>query len=77
MSWASGVWFGERLITVADASPFLLFWAYQSIKIYRRMEAQYNEEVQQHKALMEEKLRIMSRRWQAGGIEDVIFLWRC
>jgi hypothetical protein len=67
MSWASGVWFGERLVHVSDASPFLLFWAYQAMTIYRRLEGYYGEEVQQHKSLMQEKLIIMSKRWKAGG----------
>jgi hypothetical protein len=68
MTWASGVWFGDRLVSIADASPFLLFWAYQAITIYRRLEGHYGEKVQQHMLLMKEKLRVMSLRWKAGGM---------
>jgi len=53
---------------VSDASPFLLFWAYQAMTIYRRLEGYYGEEVQRHKSLMQEKLIIMSKRWMAGGM---------
>ncbi|KAF2673857.1 hypothetical protein BT63DRAFT_168588 [Microthyrium microscopicum] len=66
MTWASGVWFNDRLVSIADASPFLLFWAYQAITIYRRLEGQYGYEAQQHMLLMNEKLRVMSLRWKAG-----------
>jgi hypothetical protein len=68
MTWASGVWFNDRLVNVSDASPFLIFWAYQAITIYRRLKGQYGAEVQQHMLLMREKLRIMSQRWKAGGM---------
>jgi hypothetical protein len=67
MTWASGVWFGDRLVNVADASPFLIFWAYQAITVYRRLEVHYGEEPREHMLLMREKLGIMSRRWKAGG----------
>ncbi|KAF2495903.1 hypothetical protein BU16DRAFT_360464 [Lophium mytilinum] len=66
MTWASGVWFGDRLVNISDASPFLLFWAYQAITIYRRLEERYGNETQQHMLLMKEKLRLMSLRWKAG-----------
>ncbi|KAF2817754.1 uncharacterized protein BDZ99DRAFT_23774 [Mytilinidion resinicola] len=66
MTWASGIWFSERLVNISDASPFLLFWAYQAITIYRRLEARYGNETQQHMLLMKEKLRLMSLRWKAG-----------
>jgi hypothetical protein len=68
MAWASGVWFGERLVNLSDASPLLIFWAYQAITIYHRLEGQYGNEVQQHLLLMKEKLKIMSQRWKAGGM---------
>jgi len=67
MAWATSVWFNDHLISVADASPLLLFWAYQSITIYRRLERTYGNEVQQCTLLMMEKLKLMSLRWQAGG----------
>jgi hypothetical protein len=67
MSWASGIMFQDRMISVADASPLLLLWAYQAITIYRRLEQRYGDEVQGPLALMKEKLRIMSRRWKVGG----------
>jgi hypothetical protein len=69
MSWASGIWFGERHIDISDASPFLLIWSYQAITIYRRLETLYGDEVQQHMSLMEEKLRLQAGRWQAGGMK--------
>ncbi|KAF1982763.1 hypothetical protein K402DRAFT_437571 [Aulographum hederae CBS 113979] len=68
MTWASGIWFHERLVSVADASPLLLFWAFQAITLYCRLEGQYGYEVEQHMLLMREKLRIMSLRWKAGGM---------
>jgi len=85
MTWASGVWFGGRLVNISDASPFLLFWAYQAITIYRRLEGQYGHEVKQHMLLMREKLRIMSQRWKAGDAyvqilnarEITMMWWTC
>jgi hypothetical protein len=68
MTWASGVWFSNRLITVADASPFLMFWAYQAITTYRRLEEVYGKAVNHHMLLMKEKLRLMSQRWKSGGM---------
>lgn len=68
MSWASGIMFQSRIISVADASPLLLMWAYQAITIYRRLEQRYGDVVHEPLAVMEEKLRIMSRRWKAGGM---------
>jgi hypothetical protein len=76
MTWQTGVWYGNHLISVFDASPFLLFWPYQAITIYRRLEQHYGEEGQQHKALMEEKLRIMARRWKGGGQYLVVHCWK-
>lgn len=70
MSWASGIMFQSRIISVADASPLLLMWAYQAITIYRRLEQRYGDVVHKPLALMEEKLRIMSRRWKVGGMEN-------
>jgi len=68
MVWASGVWFSERLVHASDASPFLLFWAYQAITIYHRLRIQYGEEVEQHLFFMKEKLKMMAARWKAGGM---------
>jgi hypothetical protein len=69
MTLASRVWYGERLVDASDASPFLLFWAYQAVTIYHRLERYYGDEVQQYKLFMKEKLRLMSRRWKAGGMD--------
>jgi hypothetical protein len=74
MTWASGVWFGDRLVNVSNASPLLLFWAYKAITIYRRAKEQFGVEAQQHMSLMEDKLRIMSQRWKAGGIFSLLLL---
>jgi hypothetical protein len=69
MSWASGIMFQSRIISIADASPLLLMWAYQAITVYRRLEQRYGDVVQEPLALMQEKLRIMSRRWKVGGMK--------
>jgi hypothetical protein len=63
MSWASGIMFQSRNISIADASPLLLMWAYQSIMVYRRLEQRYGDVVQEPLALIQEKFRIISRRW--------------
>lgn len=76
MSWASGIMFQSRIISIADASPLLLMWAYQAITIYRRLEQRYGNVVQEPLALMQEKLRIMSRRWKVGGMDGQIFTMR-
>lgn len=68
MSWASGIMFQSRIVSVADASPLLLMWAYQAITIYRRLQQRYGDVVCEPLALMEEKLHIMSRRWKVGGM---------
>jgi hypothetical protein len=69
MTWASGAWISDQLVTIYDASPLLLFWAYQAITVYHRLEGRFGEEAQQHMLLMKDKLRIMSQRWKAGGID--------
>jgi hypothetical protein len=55
-----------RLVSIEDASPVLLFWAYQAVTIYRQLLPQHGEEVLQPLLLMNNKLQIMSQRWLAG-----------
>jgi hypothetical protein len=55
-----------RLVSINDASPLLLFWAYQAATIYRQLLPIHGENLLQPLFLMNNKLQIMSQRWLAG-----------
>lgn len=63
----SQVFLNGILVSVEDASPMLLFWAYQAGSIYNRLAGQYDVDALLPLIEMKEKLVIMSRRWKAGG----------
>jgi hypothetical protein len=67
MSWDSAIFLSGMLVSVEDASPLLLFWAYQAGTIYNRLVRRYEKENLQGLFRMKEKLRIMSQRWCAGS----------
>jgi hypothetical protein len=70
MSAASGAWMRNRYFSIADASPFLVFWPYHIITILHRLRWEYSEESERIMALMQGKLSIMSKRWLLGGTES-------
>jgi hypothetical protein len=63
----SQIFLNGILVSVGDASPMLLFWAYQAGSIYNRLVGQYDSDALMPLIEMKEKLGIMSRRWKAGG----------
>lgn len=67
MSWDSAVFLRGTLVSVGDASPLLLHWAYQAGTIYNRLLSTYEADSLHLLYQMREKLRIMSHRWLAGG----------
>jgi hypothetical protein len=67
MSWKSGIFLSGVLVSVEDASPLLLLWAYQAATIYNRLLPRYGMEALTPLATMRDKLQIMSIRWKAGG----------
>ena len=67
MSVASGAWYRDRFVSVADASPFLVFWPYHVLTVLHRVPIDQIEGVEMIMRLMQEKLSIMSRRWLLGG----------
>ncbi|RFU31608.1 hypothetical protein B7463_g4737, partial [Scytalidium lignicola] len=67
MSWDSAIFLSGTLVSVNDASPLLLFWAYEAGTIYNRLMPHYERDTLELLYQMKEKLRIMSHRWQAGN----------
>lgn len=67
MSWDTAVFLGNTRVSVEDASPLLLSWAYQAAKIHIRLVGKYGEQTMWSLAQMQTKLAIMARRWKAGG----------
>ncbi|OCL08529.1 hypothetical protein AOQ84DRAFT_340229 [Glonium stellatum] len=67
MSWDSEIFLSGTLVSVEDASPLLLYWAYQAATIYSRLLGRYGSEALQPLGRMKDKLQIMSHRWRAGG----------
>lgn len=67
MAAATGTWFQNRFISIADASPFLVFWPYHIMSVLLQAQRHHNIEYQHVMVLMQEKLRIMSGRWLLGG----------
>jgi hypothetical protein len=66
-TWETKIFLSGVLVSVEDASPLLLFWAYQAATIYNRLIRQHDAEALAPLAKMKEKLIVMSRRWKAGG----------
>jgi hypothetical protein len=66
-AWETKIFLSGILVSVEDASPLLLFWAYQAATIYNRLIRQHDAEALAPLAKMKEKLIVMSRRWKAGG----------
>jgi hypothetical protein len=67
MTWDTRIFLSGILVSVEDASPLLLFWAYQAASIYNDLMSQYDAEALAPLGKMREKLQIMSRRWKVGG----------
>jgi hypothetical protein len=67
MSWDTTVFLRGHLVSVGDASPLLLYWAYQAANIYNRLMSLYEADNLHLLYLMKDKLEIMSHRWLAGG----------
>jgi hypothetical protein len=67
MSWDSAVFLSGRFVSVNDASPLLLFWAYQAGTIHQRQISPYNDEALQLLEHMKTKLVVMSSRWRASS----------
>lgn len=67
MSWDSTVFLRGTMVSVGDASPLLLYWAYQAGTIYDRLLSLYGADSLQLLFQMRGKLLVMSRRWLAGG----------
>ncbi|EHK22960.1 uncharacterized protein TRIVIDRAFT_60222 [Trichoderma virens Gv29-8] len=68
MAWDSKIFLSGFRVSVADASPLLLLWAYQASTIYNRLLSQYQKESLFLLYQMKLKLRVMSQRWLAGAI---------
>lgn len=67
MAWDSKIFLSGFRVSVGDASPLLLLWAYQASTIYNRLLSQYQKESLFLLYQMKLKLRVMSQRWLAGG----------
>ncbi|KAF2713108.1 hypothetical protein K504DRAFT_497936 [Pleomassaria siparia CBS 279.74] len=66
MSWDTAVLLYDTTVSVEDASPLLLSWAYEAAKIHSRLVSLYDEDALWSLAQMKIKLGIMARRWKAG-----------
>ncbi|KAL7792555.1 hypothetical protein V8C37DRAFT_119068 [Trichoderma ceciliae] len=66
MSWDSKIFLSGFRVSIADASPLLLVWAYQASTIYNRLLPRYQKETLFLLYQMKLKLRVMSQRWLAG-----------
>ncbi|KAL7904110.1 hypothetical protein GGI35DRAFT_242218 [Trichoderma velutinum] len=66
MAWDSKIFLSGFRVSVGDASPLLLLWAYQASTIYNRLLSQYQKESLFLLYQMKLKLRVMSQRWLAG-----------
>ncbi|KAF2424925.1 hypothetical protein EJ08DRAFT_408390 [Tothia fuscella] len=64
----SKIFMRGNIVSVEDASPMLLFWAYQAASIYNRLVGRFDSDALLPLLQMKEKLIIMSRRWKAGDV---------
>lgn len=62
------VFLSGKLVSIEDASPVIIRWAYEAGAIYHRFTRFYDTSSILHLQLMKEKLKIMSQRWLAAGI---------
>jgi hypothetical protein len=67
MTWDTAIYLGDLRVSVEDASPLLLSWAYQAAKIHMRLVGKYGEQTLWSLAQMKTKLALMAKRWKAGG----------
>jgi hypothetical protein len=67
MAWDSKIFLSGFRVSVEDASPLLLLWAYQASTIYNRLLSLYQKESLFLLYQMKLKLHVMSQRWLAGG----------
>jgi hypothetical protein len=77
MTWDTAIFLGGALVSIENASPLLLSWAYQAAKIHMRLVGKYGEQTLWSLAQMKTKLALMARRWKAGGKCTSVLLRVC
>lgn len=76
MAVDSDVFLSGQLVSIEDASPILIRWAYDAGIILSRLVSLYGLSDLKHLRQMVKKLEIMSQRWLAAGMLTAILFVR-
>jgi hypothetical protein len=68
MTVDSDIFLSGKLVSIEDASPILIRWAYDAGIILSRLVSLYESSDLEHLRRMVGKLEIMSQRWLAAGM---------